>query len=140
MKKISWRTVLIVVVLVAAFIYLLPTIKPTFWPYKKINLGLDLQGGMHLVLEVDADKAVENTIERISQELRSALRKQRIRYSAFDRIDGTKIVVKVNGTENIEAFEKLLDDEFKDLRLVKVDHRRWVGRYPGPARKGNGAH
>jgi len=119
LKKISWRTVLIVVVLVSAVVYLLPTIQPTFWPYKKINLGLDLQGGMHLVLEVDADKAVENTIERISQELRSTLRKQRIRYSALDRIDGTKIVVKVSGAENIEAFEKLLDEEFKDLRLER---------------------
>jgi len=108
-----------VVVLVSAVVYLLPTIQPTFWPYKKINLGLDLQGGMHLVLEVDADKAVENTIERISQELRSTLRKQRIRYSALDRIDGTKIVVKVSGAENIEAFEKLLDEEFKDLRLER---------------------
>jgi len=111
--------VLIGVVLVAAVVYLLPTIKPTFWPYKKINLGLDLQGGMHLVLEVDSDKAVENTIERISQELRSSLRKQRIRYTALDRINGTKILVKISGTENIEAFEKLLDDEYKDLRLAR---------------------
>ena len=121
LKRISWRTVLIIVVLVAAFIYVLPTIKPTFWPYKKINLGLDLQGGMHLVLEVDAEKAVENTIERIAQELRSALRKERIRYASLDRIDGTKLAVEVKGPENIEAFEKLLDDEFKGLRLSRTE-------------------
>ena len=121
MKRISWRTVLIVAVLVAAFIYVLPTIKPTFWPYKKINLGLDLQGGMHLVLEVDADQAVENTIERITQEMRSALRKQRIRYVALNRIEGTKLAVTVKGDENIGAFEKLLDDEFKGLRLSRAE-------------------
>ena len=40
-------------VIVAAIIYVLPTFKPDLWPHKKINLGLDLQGGMHLVLELD---------------------------------------------------------------------------------------
>ena len=120
MKRISWRAVVILVVLVTAFIYLLPTIKPSLWPYKKINLGLDLQGGMHLILEVDADKAVENTIERIAQELRTALRKERIRYDDLERVDDIKLIVNVNGAENIEALEKLLDSEFKGLRLARL--------------------
>ena len=46
-------------VIIVAVIYVLPIINSNWWPYKKINLGLDLQGGMHLVLEVDAEKAVE---------------------------------------------------------------------------------
>ena len=75
MKNLSWRLAIVLVVIIGAFIYILPTIKPTWWPHKTINLGLDLQGGMHLVLEVDTEKAVESTIERISQEIRSLLRK-----------------------------------------------------------------
>ena len=71
-----------------AIIYILPTLhmriqgeqQPTLWPKKKINLGLDLQGGMHLVLEVDTEKAVESTIERIVHELRNLLRKKRIKH------------------------------------------------------------
>ncbi|MCJ7771666.1 MAG: protein translocase subunit SecD, partial [Desulfobacterales bacterium] len=73
MKNFSWRPVLILAVILVAFIYILPTVdmvvnkktEPTLWPHKKINLGLDLQGGMHLVLEVDVDKAVASTIERL---------------------------------------------------------------------------
>ena len=74
MGNLSWRVLAVFGVLIAAIIYVLPTIEPSFWPHKKINLGLDLQGGMHLALEVDTDKAVEGTIERIMQEIRSFLK------------------------------------------------------------------
>jgi len=106
------------VVIIGALIYILPTIKPTWWPHKTINLGLDLQGGMHLVLEVDTEKAVESTIERIAQEIRSFLRKKRIRYIGMDRVDGTKISVKLRDQENIEKFDALFDEEFEGLRIL----------------------
>ena len=86
MKNFSWRIVLVIMVIMTAIIYILPTLhmriqgeqQPTLWPKKKINLGLDLQGGMHLALEVDTEKAVESTIERIAQELRSLIKKEHI--------------------------------------------------------------
>ncbi|MFC1814975.1 protein translocase subunit SecD [Thermodesulfobacteriota bacterium] len=118
MKNISWRLVFVLAVIIVAFVYTLPTISPALWPHKKINLGLDLQGGMHLVLEVDTAKAVESTVERIAQELRTRLRKERIRYADLDRINDTRISVKIRNQANIEKFEKLLDKEFKDLRIL----------------------
>ncbi|HSE94692.1 MAG TPA: protein translocase subunit SecD [Methylomirabilota bacterium] len=42
-------------------------------PRQRINLGLDLQGGIHLVLGVDVDKAVENVAERRGADLKAAL-------------------------------------------------------------------
>ena len=87
MKNISWRLIVIAAVILAAVIYVIPTFQPGVWPHKKINLGLDLQGGMHLALEVDADKAVENTIERIGQEMRTLMRKERIRHQGIERVD-----------------------------------------------------
>ena len=41
---------------------------------ENVNLGLDLQGGMHLLLEVEHEKAVENTAERLAQEIKDELR------------------------------------------------------------------
>ena len=118
MKNLSWRLVVVVAVIIGAIVYILPTIKPTWWPHKTINLGLDLQGGMHLVLEVDTGKAVESTVERISQEIRSFLRKERIRYVAIDRVDGTKISVKLKGEIHIEKFDLLIGKEFEGLRIL----------------------
>ena len=58
MKNLSWRLVIIAAVILAAVVYIAPTIKPGIWPHNKINLGLDLQGGMHLILEVDTEKGM----------------------------------------------------------------------------------
>lgn len=118
MKNISWKLILVIIVLIAAVVYILPSIKPTWWPHKKINLGLDLQGGMHLVLEVDTEKALESTIERIRLEIRNLLKKERIRFLSIERVNGAKISVRLQGKDNINGFEQILNKEFKDLRLV----------------------
>jgi preprotein translocase subunit SecD len=118
LKNFSWKTVLVIAVIVAAVIYLIPTLKPGWWPHKKINLGLDLQGGMHLVLEVETVKAVESNIERIGQEMRSLLKKERIRQTGLDRIEGTKIAVRIPDEDNLKKFDDFLDTEFKGLRIL----------------------
>jgi preprotein translocase subunit SecD len=118
LSNLSWRLLLVVAVIVTATVYLLPSINSALWPHKKINLGLDLQGGMHLALEVDVDKAVESTIERISHELRSAFKEEHIRHTDISTLENTRISVAVKGQENIDAFEKLLDQEFQELRIL----------------------
>ena len=118
MKNFSWRVIIVFAVIIAAIVYILPTINQGWWPHKKINLGLDLQGGMHLVLEVDTDKSVESTIERMTYELRSLLKKENIRYVGIDRIEDTKISLKIRGNNNILSFDKLLDNELEDLRVL----------------------
>src|SRR3990172_9867350 len=47
-------------------------------PRRTINLGLDLQGGIHLVLGVDVDKALGSAAERAATDLRAALEKKGI--------------------------------------------------------------
>ncbi len=126
LKMFSWKPALVVAVIIAAVIFVLPTVhmrltatpQPTLWPKKKINLGLDLQGGMHLVLEVETEKAVESTIERLVQELRSQLRTDRIAYADLKQVDGSRIAAQLQGQENIDKFEALLDKEFQDLRIA----------------------
>ena len=116
MKNFSWKLVLVFVVLVTAIIYILPSLKPALWPHKQINLGLDLQGGMHLVLEVDTEKALESTVERVSQEIREQLKKERIRNVAIERVEGINISIQIKKEESIDKFKALLDSDFRDLR------------------------
>ena len=118
MKLLSWRPIAVLIVLLTASIYVMPTVRPGMWPHKKINLGLDLQGGMHLVLEVDTIKAVEDAIERIAQELRSNLRKERVRVVEIERVQGTRIALRVVGQKSIDQFYKTLDTNYQELRLV----------------------
>ena len=125
LKNISWRLVIVLAVIVSALVYILPTINPTWWPYKKINLGLDLQGGMHLVLEVDTDKAIESTIERITQELRTSLKKEHIRHTGVDRVENTRISVGIK-TERCDLVKEKIEGENR-LR-GKIERVLFLGR------------
>jgi preprotein translocase subunit SecD len=118
LKKISWRLVFILAVFTIAVIYVLPTFKPSLWPHNKINLGLDLQGGMHLVLEVETDKAVESTIERFSQEISEMIKKENLPNVSVSKDNGSQLSVRIADLTQEKNFQKLMDKEFRDLRMV----------------------
>ena len=117
MKRFSVRLVIVLAVIIPALIYCLPTFNLALWPHKKINLGLDLQGGMHLVLEVNTEKVVESSIERNFQEVRELVRKNQIQNASVERPSPLKISLQVQGKENIDKFKTLLDKELRDLRI-----------------------
>ncbi len=65
-RDLKWKIPLILVVILGC-VWL-------SWPLKeKIALGLDLQGGMHLVLEVEAEKAVTASLERMAEEIKRSI-------------------------------------------------------------------
>jgi len=86
-KNFFMKSTLVAVVIILALLYLVPTIGggklPAWWintlPSDRIRLGLDLQGGMHLILEVETQKAVAASVERSSQELQRKMRDDNIR-------------------------------------------------------------
>lgn len=98
---------------------------PTLWPHKKINLGLDLQGGLHLVLEVDTDKAVADTVNRMYDELRRTLRKDRIRVAGIKKPGPTHIQITTSANTELDKLQKLLEDDYPTLKIETrkdVDH------------------
>lgn len=121
----------IVAVVATAVIYVLPTLNPGLWPHKRINLGLDLQGGMHLLFRVDREKAIEAAVSRTADDIRDALRQARVRYQRIEVTDGRRIEVRLAdpdaGDGFQDGFQKVLDDEFAGLRLLS-DQRGDDGR------------
>lgn len=86
-KKVLWRFVLIGVTVILALIFFLPNTPlfprmPEWWknnmPAKGITLGLDLQGGVHLVFEVEGERAVQISTERLAQSIKDTLEKKKI--------------------------------------------------------------
>ena len=89
MRKHLWlRIGIVAAVIVASAWYLYP-------PRKTINLGLDLQGGIHLVLGVDVDKALEAQVERAGDAIRADLEKKGIGVSRIERKGSTELVVQL---------------------------------------------
>ena len=65
-RGLLWKHGLIAAVVIASLVLAIP-------PREKIHLGLDLQGGLHLLLEVQVDKAFERLLERRAEALRRDL-------------------------------------------------------------------
>ena len=75
---------------------------------KKINLGLDLQGGSYLLLEIDNSPVIEQKLQNISTLIRTYFKEKGIRISNLNLIDN-KIRFSVN-----EKFKQKVIDEFED--------------------------
>ncbi len=125
--KINPKTqfIILAVLLVASFILIYPSFAnpPSWWkgilPSQKINLGLDLKGGMYLVLEVEADKAVETTLENRAQRIKKDIKDLETRI-----LPGLKIALSVPIDE-----EGLLKSKIEDVRLKVVDSKIENGKF-----------
>jgi preprotein translocase subunit SecD len=83
---------------------------------RPMNLGLDLRGGVHFLLEVDAEDVRKRAIERIVEEVPALLRKENIRYSARRQV-GDAGVLEFPDTERLEAARRLIAQEFSEYSL-----------------------
>lgn len=119
MKLFTFKRVLILGIIAAAIVCLLPTFTNT-WPHKKISLGLDLQGGMHLVLEVQNEEAVKAEMDRTVQEIKKELRKEGIKHLGVTRTAENQIQANLSGQESKAGFEKILTESFANLTIPKT--------------------
>jgi preprotein translocase subunit SecD len=119
-KRIRGRVILLVVITLVSGYYITPSIStvgslPSLFPgvlprAERVNLGLDLQGGMHLVLEVQADRAVENAVERMMEEARRLLEKEKIGVTRLSREGKAEIVLKVAKAEERDKAQRTLGE------------------------------
>lgn len=125
-KNILWRLVLIGVTVVLALVFFLPNTPvfqymPDWWkssmPDKGITLGLDLQGGVHLVFEVEGDRAVEITTERIAQSIKDILEKKKI------TADVTRNGLLFSVTPNSLDVRKVVEDNYPILTAVETGEK-----------------
>lgn len=81
-------------------------------------LGLDLRGGVHFLLEVDMDAAVKQAEERYNDDVRLALRNEKIRYQSVLKDNGF-IKVKLTSADDKPALLKLLGKDFRTLEVTE---------------------
>ncbi|MDP1772731.1 MAG: protein translocase subunit SecD [Methylobacter sp.] len=81
-------------------------------------LGLDLRGGVHFLLEVDMDAAAKQAEERYNDDVRLALRNEKIRYQSVLKDNGF-IKVKLTSADDKPALLKLLAKDFRTLEVTE---------------------
>ncbi|WP_455272977.1 protein translocase subunit SecD [Rhizobium herbae] len=104
MRTSKWAVLAYVAITLFGILAALPNILPasvqqqysSFLPAKPVTLGLDLKGGSHLVLEVDAAGLRQARLNTLLDDIRGALRTERVATSSA-RIAGDSIAVKIAG-------------------------------------------
>jgi SecD/SecF fusion protein len=112
-----WKTILIWLSVVAAVIFAAPNIfpkatldkLPDWLPKKQMTLGLDLQGGSHILLQLDRKSLVDERLSATRDEIRSKLRDARVGYTGLG-VSGQTVQVRIRDVSQVDAAKKALQD------------------------------
>ncbi|MDD5225433.1 MAG: protein translocase subunit SecD [bacterium] len=126
-KSFTLRATIVGIVTLASIIFLTPTLTsklPAWWkgvlPEDKIHLGLDLKGGIHLVLSVETEKAIESTLDGIGSDIRQLVKKAGINYLEIER-RGEEVVILLPDQAAANKTQKdILDKSYPRLALTPV--------------------
>ncbi|USD40587.1 protein translocase subunit SecD [Vibrio sp. SCSIO 43135] len=91
-----------------------------------MKLGLDLRGGVHFLMEVDMDAAMEKLVSQQEEAFRSELREERIRYRSIRPSGKDKVEVLLRNEEQLAQAVRILESNHPDMTFVDSDSN---GRY-----------
>ena len=83
----------------------------------KMNLGLDLQGGVHFLMEVDMSAALDRRMEDNLSNVRSILREERIRTRGTNVVDNAHLEIRFASAEARSEARSALVENFPDLQF-----------------------
>jgi protein-export membrane protein SecD len=107
----KWKLILVFGVVLAGFIFSIPNLipastlqeLPSWVPKKQVNLGLDLQGGAHLLYQIDEKELVEDWLGTIRGDVRETLRTSRIGYTDLTlNVAGRSVSVRIRKPEDMD--------------------------------------
>lgn len=110
-----WKTIFIWFVIAVSMLIAAPNLftneqlakLPSWFPTKKVTLGLDLQGGSHIMLKIERGDIVKERLETVVGDIRNVLREANVRYTGLNGT-GQQIQVRVTDTAQLEAAKKAL--------------------------------
>jgi preprotein translocase subunit SecD len=126
----KWKVIAILTVVFFGIVYALPSITPqkildslpSWVPQRSVTLGLDLQGGLHLLMHVEVDAVIKERLDSIVEGARSELRKANILYRNLGT-RGQAVSVNINRPEDVQRARDILAKiETGTNVLVEGDH------------------
>jgi len=111
-----WKTALVILVTLAGLITAAPNLLtrqqhealPSWMQLPQVNLGLDLRGGSHLLLEVDTSAVLRERLDALVEGAREELRKERIGYTNLGIASGNTVGLRLRDTAQIDRARQLL--------------------------------
>jgi len=117
-SNLKWKALFIVAVIVICIFGLvglpksIADVKSNFG--NRIKLGLDLQGGTHLILQVQVQEAISQETDQTLDHITTLLRDKSIRYDEIRKLSDTQILVHNLASEQAGSARNLINDQFPD--------------------------
>jgi preprotein translocase subunit SecD len=115
------RAILILAFLIISIVYLVPNVVDLkgawrrYFPSEKIHLGLDLKGGMHLLLSLDMDRMLDQMLDRKFGQIKDGMMREGIRFLGLDK-RGTTISATIRPDQQ-DKFNNLIGREIPDMKV-----------------------
>jgi preprotein translocase subunit SecD len=124
----KWKIVTVLFVLIVGTLLAIPSMLPRAtldalpgWvPKATVNLGLDLQGGSHLLLEVGMDQLIQERLDSVLEEVRTKLRTANIGYKGLVKANNA-ITVTISDENAIDAARKELSSVLNEGMVIDAD-------------------
>ncbi|SHF99572.1 protein translocase subunit SecD [Vibrio gazogenes] len=91
-----------------------------------MKLGLDLRGGVHFLMEVDMDAAMDKLLTQEEDAFRTELREAKIRYRAVHTVDNKRLEVVLRNEEQANEAVNILQPKHRDMTISATEDK---GRY-----------
>ncbi|MBI3611159.1 MAG: protein translocase subunit SecD [Nitrospirae bacterium] len=92
---------------------------PGWWkkylPSRGVTLGLDLQGGIHMVLEVEEEKAIENLVERTASSLKDLLDAEKLPVTSVKRTGPSELTATLPGPDKKTDVAKKIEANYPNF-------------------------
>ncbi|MGE3769933.1 MAG: protein translocase subunit SecD [Bdellovibrionales bacterium] len=130
-----WQKILTLAVCLFALLYAAPNVMgpqmqkwladnmPSALPSQTVNLGLDLRGGSHLLLQVDIDVAVKDRMAALVDEARAQLRREQIGYTDLAATN-TSIGATIRDAGQVDAARKIMRNLLQGMNVEQADNGR----------------
>lgn len=126
-SKIRWWSILAVCIL--SIFYSIYTFFPVDFfliPKQRVNLGLDLQGGSHLLLKVDFDYYLKEQINILSSGLKQELRAKKVRLKGRMVVGDNVIKFNLRDAGDRRKTEKIIEDLQEDVKIEVRDQTQFT--------------
>jgi preprotein translocase subunit SecD len=124
-SQLKWKFVFILAVLLVCIygVIGLPTFPTSLTQVKdnlaaRIQLGLDLKGGSHLVLQVQVEEAIGQRCDQTVDQVTKQLHDKNIGFGEISRVDDTHILVRDVDPATSGSFRDLINNQFTDWTMV----------------------
>ena len=107
--KLNFRIILFAFALIFGVVFSIPSLTQSEQG-KKITLGLDLQGGLHMLLGIKSEVAIESRIKSMAASVKYMFDDEEIIFDELRMVDGKKIVFELLDKDDVAKAKKLLKD------------------------------